>query len=80
MPRLTTPDGRRDFQQQLLSILEDPKIKRLALAAGRGSRPGQDALNEAAYCAVARVAESPAIRDLRAYFCKTLINAVNHLR
>lgn len=71
--------GEPEFLQQLLAIRNDPKIKRLALARAGDPDLARDALNQA-YCAVALVRDPAKIRNLRAYYCRTLINAVNELR
>src|ERR1700685_4487139 len=72
----TSPRGRQDFQQELLAVRNDPKVRSLA-----GRRAGDpdlavDAL-QATYCAVARVADPTAIRNLRAYFCQVLTHEVH---
>lgn len=79
MPSTTTPDSWPDFQQQLLAVRRDPEVKRLALRCAGVLDLAEDALDEA-YCAVARVRNPQQIKDLQAYFCRALINAVNHLR
>ena len=75
----TSPRGRRDFQQALLEIRNDPKVKSLARRRAGNPDLAEDALQEA-YCAVARVTNPAAIRDLRAYFCQVLIREVYHLQ
>lgn len=75
----SSPHGRPDFQQELLGIRNDPKVKSLARRRAGDPDLAEDALQEA-YCAVARVANPAAIRDLRAYFCQALIREVYHLR
>lgn len=74
----SSPHGRPDFLQELLEIRNDPKVKSLARRRAGDADLAEDALQEA-YCAVARVADPAAIRDLRAYFCQTLIRKVYHL-
>jgi hypothetical protein len=68
-----------EFMQQLLAIRDDPKVRRLALARAGDLELARDALDQA-YCAVALVPDPEKIRDLRAYYCRTLINAVIELR
>ena len=77
--RTTTPDGRTGFQQELLAIREDPQVKGLALRRAGDPELAEDALQEA-YCAVAGLENPERIEDLRAYFCRVLINEVYHLR
>jgi DNA-directed RNA polymerase specialized sigma24 family protein len=74
----TTPDGQRDFQHDLLAILDDPKVRSLARRRAGDSELAMDAL-QAAYCAVARVEDPTAIRNLRAYFCQVLTHEVYRL-
>lgn len=77
-----TPDGspnpRQLFLDQLLEIWQDPKVKGLALRRTGDVELAKDALNQA-YDAVARRGPE-GIRDLRAYYCRTLINVANKLR
>jgi DNA-directed RNA polymerase specialized sigma24 family protein len=71
----TSPRGRPDFQEELLAIRNDPKIKSLAWRRAADPDLAMDAL-QAAYCAVARVADPTAIRNLRAYFCQVLTREI----
>jgi hypothetical protein len=71
----TSPRGRPDFQEELLAIRNDPKIKSLAWRRAGDLDLAMDAL-QAAYCAVSRVANPAAIRNLRAYFCQVLTREV----
>jgi len=75
----TTPDERTGFQQKLLAIREDPQVKGLALRRAGDPELAEDAL-QGAYCAVAGLKNPQWIEDLRAYFCRVLINEVYHLR
>ena len=75
----TTPDRWPDFQQDLLAIRNDPGVRSLALRRARDPELAEDAL-QASYCAVARVANPAAIRNLRAYFCRVLLREVHRLR
>jgi DNA-directed RNA polymerase specialized sigma24 family protein len=67
----TTPG----FEQELAAIREDAEVKRFALRRAGDLDLAEDAL-QAAYDAVARVADRAAIRNLRAYFCRTVINEI----
>ena len=74
-----SPDhARQRFLEELLEIWRDPKVKRLALRRAGTLELARDGLNQA-YDAVARRGPE-GIEDLRAYYCRTLINVVNDLR
>jgi DNA-directed RNA polymerase specialized sigma24 family protein len=70
-----TASDRPDFQQELLAIREDPEVFSLALRRAKNPEIAEDAL-QAAYCAVSLLADPGAIQDLRAYFCRALINEI----
>ena len=73
------PDRERQrFLEQLAEVRQDPKVKSLALLRAGDPELAKDALSEA-YFAVARHGPK-GIKDLRAYYCRTLINLVNDLR
>ncbi len=74
----TSPHRWPDFQQELLAIRDDPKVRSLARQRAGDPDLAMDAL-QAAYCAVARVADPAAIRNLRAYFCQVLIRETYRL-
>jgi hypothetical protein len=74
----TTPDGQRDFQQELLEIASDPMIKNLAMRRARDPELAKDAIRST-YYAIARVADPAAIADPRAYFCRALIREIYRL-
>jgi len=74
-----TPDGRLGFHQELLTIREDLQVRSLALRRAGDPDLAEDALQEA-YCAVAQVKDPQCIENLRAYFCRVLINEIYHLR
>ena len=77
---LTTPPDRwPDFQQDLLAVLDNPRVKGLALRRAGDHDLAEDAL-QATFCAVSRVADPAAIRDLTAYVCKVLIREIYSLR
>lgn len=83
MDGTATPDrnpdrARHRFLEQLLEIRQDPKVKSLALRRAGDLELAKDALNQAYYAVARRGPEG--IRDLRAYYCQTLINVVNNLR
>jgi hypothetical protein len=71
--------GEQAFPPELLAIWADPGIRKLAVRRAGDLDLAQDALLETV-CAVARVQDLRAINDLRAYFCRALINSVYRLR
>jgi DNA-directed RNA polymerase specialized sigma24 family protein len=79
LPNINPLDGRADLHRDLLSIREDPQVNGLALRRAGDPELAKDALQEA-YCAVAGLENPERIEDLRAYFCRVLINEVYHLR
>jgi hypothetical protein len=73
------PDrARQCFLEQLLEIRQDTKVKSLALRRAGDLGLANDALNDAYYAVARRGPEG--VKDLRAYYCRTLINVVNDLR
>ena len=70
-----TSRSRADFQHKLLAIREDPEVRGLALRRAVSPEVAEDAL-QSAYYAVSRVANPGAIENLRAYFCRKLINEI----
>lgn len=70
--------ARQRFLEGLLAIRHDPKVKSLALRRAGDVELAQDALSQAYYAVARRGPEG--IQNLRAYYCRTLINAVNGLR
>ena len=80
MSNTQTPKERAAFEQRLLEIRQDPAIIRLARRhAGDASDLVDDALQEV-YWAVVRVKDPDEIEDLRAYFCRAVINEVRRQR
>jgi DNA-directed RNA polymerase specialized sigma24 family protein len=71
----TASDSQPDFQHELLAIREDPEVRSLALRRAKNPEVAEDAL-QSAYCAVLQVTNPSAIEDLRAYYCRVLINQV----
>jgi DNA-directed RNA polymerase specialized sigma24 family protein len=71
----TNPRGGPDFQQELLAILGDPKVRGLARRRAGDPDLAEDAL-QATYYAITQVADPTAIRDLRAYFYRALIREI----
>src|SRR5271166_1882946 len=74
-----TVDSASAFDDELLDIMKDAGIRRLALHRAGSPDLAEDALNET-YCAVATVREPARIGNLKAYFCKVLINETARLR
>jgi hypothetical protein len=64
------------FLDDLAKLVEDPAVRRLAERRARSRELAEDALQDTFY-AVARTQHPEAINDLRAYFCKSLIFAIN---
>jgi hypothetical protein len=75
----TTPRGGPDFQQELLTILNDAQVRGLARRQAGEPDLAEDAL-QSTYYAISQVVEPAAIRDMRAYFCRSLIREVHHQR
>lgn len=67
-----------EFPRELLAIWLDPDVRRLALRRTGDPDLAEDALLAAA-AAVAGVGDLAHIKDLKAYFCRVLINEVHHL-
>lgn len=67
------------FPPELLPIWEDPEVRRFAARRAGDPDLTQDALLQAV-CAVARVKDLERISDLKAYFCRVLVNEMYHLR
>lgn len=68
-------NGPADTRQQLVTIREDPRIKRFALWHAGHPDLADDAL-QCAYYAVVRLKNLEQIENLRAYFCKVLIREI----
>jgi len=73
--RVTPPS----FYDELARIRQDPQIWRLALRRAGSRELAEDALQET-YYSVARVKDPGHIENLRAFFCRALINQISHLR
>ena len=67
------------FQDELTRIWRDPEIRKLALRRAGHRDLAEDALQETFY-SVARVNDPSHIENLRAFFCRALINQISHLR
>ena len=67
-----------EFSPELLAVWQDPEVKRLAARRAGDADLAQDALL-AAVAAVARVSDLARIENLKAYFCRVLINEVYRL-
>lgn len=75
-----SPGGEQALPPELLAVWADPEVWSFALRrAGGDPDVAQDALLHAA-CAVAGVQDLQAIKELRAYFCRAVINRVYRLR
>jgi hypothetical protein len=75
-----TPAGWPVFHDELLAILEDPKVRFFARARAGGDRDlALDALNEV-YWAISRVRNPERITNLRAYVLRAVCNAINGQR
>jgi hypothetical protein len=72
-------DGRRGspsvFYHEVAAIAADPEVRRLALRRAGNRELAEDALQETFY-AVARVKNPGRIENLRAFFCRALINEI----
>ena len=68
-----------EFPPGLLAIWQDPEVRRLAARRAGDPDLAQDALL-AAVVAVARVSDLARIKNLKAYFCRVLVNEVYRLR
>jgi hypothetical protein len=67
------------FHDDLARIVADPEVRRLAERRAGCRELAEDALHET-YWAVARTKSPSDIRDLRAFFCTSLIREINHQR
>jgi DNA-directed RNA polymerase specialized sigma24 family protein len=67
------------FHAELTRIWRDPQIWKLALRRAGNRDLAEDALQETFY-SVARVNDPSHIENLRAFFCRALINQISHLR
>lgn len=72
------PGPAPEFPPGLLAIWADPEVRKLAARHAGDPDLAQDALLEAVY-AVAQLGDLTRIRDLRAYFCRVLINKAHRL-
>ena len=64
------------FLDDLAKLVEDAAIRRLAERRARSRELAEDALQDT-FRAVAQTQHPEAIEDLRAFFCKSLIHAIN---
>ncbi len=72
-------EGELGFHDDLARIVADPEVRRLAERRAGCRELAEDALHET-YWAVARTKRPGDIRDLRAFFCTSLIREINHQR
>jgi hypothetical protein len=66
------------FPPELLAIWADPEVRKLAVRRTGDPDLAQDALMQAV-CAVAQIGDLRRIKDLKAYFCRVLINEAHRL-
>ncbi|HUY52487.1 MAG TPA: hypothetical protein VMV92_43420 [Streptosporangiaceae bacterium] len=64
------------FRDDVAKVAADPQVRRLAERRAGSHELAEDALQET-YYAVAKMKNPETIRDLRAFFCKSLINEIN---
>ena len=76
---LTPHTAPSSFEDELARIWRDPEIWKLALRRAGNRELAEDALQEA-YYSIARAEDHGHINNLRAYFQRTLINQIGHLR
>jgi hypothetical protein len=67
------------FHDDLAKLVQDARIRRLAELRAGNHELAEDALQET-YLALARVKSPETIRDLRAFFCRSLIREIQHQR
>jgi DNA-directed RNA polymerase specialized sigma24 family protein len=65
------------FLDDLAKLVEEPEVRTLAERRARSHELAEDALHDT-FRAVAQTQNPEAIRDLRAFFCKSLIHEINH--
>lgn len=65
------------FLDDLAELVQDPEIRRQAERRARSHELAEDALQET-FRAVAQTKDPESIRDLRAFFLKSLIHEINH--
>ena len=63
------------FLDDLAQLVQDPAVRRLAERRAEGPELAEDALQET-FRSVAETKNPEAIRDLRAFFCKSLIHTI----
>jgi hypothetical protein len=66
------------FFEDLQRVRQEPAVRRLAQLRARDRELAEDALQQT-YWNVARVPHPETIRDLRAFFCRALINEIRRL-
>jgi DNA-directed RNA polymerase specialized sigma24 family protein len=67
------------FHEQLLKLCTDPGIWRFALRRAGHRDLAEDAIQET-YYSVSRVKDPEHIRDVRAFFCRSLSHEISHQR
>jgi DNA-directed RNA polymerase specialized sigma24 family protein len=71
--------GLTDAHQRLVQVWADPQIKRLAQRHARDPQLADDAL-QSTYYALARLKHLDQIENMRAYFCRVLVQQVHRER
>jgi DNA-directed RNA polymerase specialized sigma24 family protein len=81
LPRHRHPaqGGTMAFLDELAQVAQDPEIRRLARRRAGSHELAEDALQET-YWAIARRKQPEIIRDLRAFFCRSLLREIDHQR
>lgn len=72
-------DVRGRFAEDLVRVVSDPAVRRLAERRAGSRELAEDALQET-FWAVSRLKDPEIINDLRAFFLRALINQIAHLR
>jgi len=71
------PSSTSKFRSDLSRLVRDPQIRALAQRRALSRELAEDALQDT-YYTVARTQDPGGIKDLRAFFCKSLIRTIHH--